>query len=334
MTAQAAIVGTTTWGTTLGIILARNGVRAGILARTPQEEDQLNSRRENRRFLPGVSFPEALSVGSDPEQVIGPADVVILAVPSEHFRRNASWVAPFVSSGTTVVSAAKGLELPNGNRMSQVLQEVLPPAVSENVCVISGPNLAREVAEKKPSATVVASGNEEKAAYVQELLMSPTLRVYTSEDVTGVELGGTLKNIIAIGAGIADGMGMGQNSKSTLITRGLAEMTRLGTAAGAQYLTFAGLAGLGDLVATCYSQLSRNRFTGEQLALGRTWPQIRDIMENVVEGVNTTGAALAMAERLDVEMPIAQVTYRILFEDLPPREAMAELMSRPPHSEW
>ena len=334
MTAQAAIVGTTTWGTTLGIILARNGVRAEILARTPQEEDRLNAQRENRRFLPGVTFPETLSVSSDPEQVIGTADVVILAVPSEHFRRNASWIAPFVSPEATVVSAAKGLELPDGNRMSQVLEEVLPPAVSENVCVISGPNLAREIVEKKPSATVVASGKEEKAAYVQELLMSPALRVYTSEDVTGVELGGTLKNIFAIGAGIADGMGMGQNSKSTLITRGLAEMTRLGTAAGAQYLTFAGLAGLGDLVATCYSPLSRNRFTGEQLAQGRTWPQIRDIMENVVEGVNTTGAALAMAERLDVEMPIAEVTYRILFEDLPPREAMAELMSRPPHSEW
>ena len=196
-----------------------------------------------------------------------------------------------------MVSAAKGLELPDGNRMSQVLHEVLPPAVSRNVCVISGPNLAREVAEERPSATVVASGSEEKAAYVQELLMSPALRVYTSEDVIGVELGGTLKNIIAIGAGIADGMGMGQNSKSTLITRGLAEMARLGTAAGAQYLTFAGLAGLGDLVATCYSPLSRNRFTGEQLAQGRTWPQIRDMMENVVEGVNTTGAALAMAER-------------------------------------
>lgn len=334
MTAQAAIVGTTTWGTTLGIILARNDVRAGILARTPEEENRLNELRENRRFLPGIPFPEALSVGSDPEQVIGSADLVILAVPSEHFRRNATWIAPFVSPGATVVSAAKGLELPNGNRMSQVLQQVLPPSVSENVCVISGPNLAREIADKKPSATVVASGNEERATYVQELLMSPALRVYTSEDVTGVELGGTLKNIIAIGAGIADGMGMGQNSKSTLITRGLAEMTRLGTAAGAQYLTFAGLAGLGDLVATCYSPLSRNRFTGEQLAQGRTWPQIRDIMENVVEGVNTTGAALAMAERLDVEMPIAEVTYRILFEDLPPREAMAELMSRPPHSEW
>ena len=218
--------------------------------------------------------------------------------------------------------------------MSQVLEEELPESVHDGICVLSGPNLAREIAEDKPAATVVAGRNPERAAYVQQLLMSPTFRVYTSDDVIGVELGGTLKNIIALGAGIADGMAMGQNSKSTLITRGLAEITRLGTAAGAQYLTFAGLAGLGDLVATCYSPLSRNRSTGEQLARGRTWPEIRAGMENVVEGVNTTGAALAMAERLQVEMPIAQVTYRILFEDLPPKEAIAELMARPPHSEW
>ena len=334
MTAQAAIVGTTTWGTTLGIILARNNIRATILARTSQEADRLNSYRENRRFLPGIPFPELLSVGSDPGQVLGSADLVMLAVPSEHFRRNARWIAPFVTSGATVVSASKGLELPNGNRMSQILEEELPEESRPGVCVLSGPNLAREIADEKPSATVVAGADGERTAFVQELLISPTFRVYTSDDVIGVELGGTLKNIIALGAGIADGMGMGQNSKSTLITRGLAEMARLGTAAGAQYLTFAGLAGLGDLVATCYSPLSRNRFTGEQLAQGRTWPQIRDIMENVVEGVNTTGAALTMAERLNVEMPIAEVTYRILFEDLPPREAIAELMGRPPHSEW
>jgi glycerol-3-phosphate dehydrogenase (NAD(P)+) len=266
--------------------------------------------------------------------VVGGADLVILAVPSERFRQNVRWIAHALSPDATVVSASKGLELPDAYRMSQILEEELPPSMHEAICVISGPNLAREIAEENPAATVVAGVNEDRTAGVQELLMSPTFRVYTSDDVIGVELGGTLKNIIALGAGISDGLAMGQNSKSTLITRGLAEMTRLGTAAGAQYLTFAGLAGLGDLVATCYSPLSRNRFTGEQLAQGRTWPEIRDRMQNVVEGVNTTGAALAMAARLKVEMPIAEVTYRILFEDLPPREAIAELMGRPPHSEW
>ena len=334
MTSSAAIVGTTTWGTTLALILARNNVPATILARTDAEAERLNAHRENRRFLPGIPFPELLAVDSDPQRVLESADLVILAVPSEHFRRNVRWIAGHLSPQATVVSAAKGLELPDGNRMSQALESELPPALHEGICVLSGPNLAREIAEEKPAATVVAGRSEERAAYVQQLLMSPTFRVYTSEDVVGVELGGTLKNIIALGAGIADGMAMGQNSKSTLITRGLAEMARLGTAAGAQYLTFAGLAGLGDLVATCYSPLSRNRSTGEQLARGRTWPEIRAGMENVVEGVNTTGAALAMADRLGVEMPIAQVTYRILFEDLPPGEAIAELMGRPPHSEW
>lgn len=334
MTATAAIIGTTTWGTTLGLVLARNNVPVTILARTPAEAERLNAERENRRFLPGVPFPDLLRVDDDPARAVGDAELVILAVPSDHFRRNLQWIAGHLSPAATVVSASKGLELPEGHRMSLIMAAELPPELHDGICVLSGPNLAREIAEEKPSATVVAGRNEARAAQVQRLLLSQTFRVYTSDDVVGVELGGTLKNIIALGAGIADGMDLGQNSKSTLITRGLAEMARLGTAAGAQYLTFAGLAGLGDLVATCYSPLSRNRSTGEQLARGRTWPQIREGMQNVVEGVNTTGAALAMARRLNVEMPIAQVTYRILFEDLPPREAIAELMGRPPHSEW
>ncbi len=334
MTTTAAIVGTTTWGTTLGIILARNNIPVTILARTPEEAEGLNTHRENRRFLPGIAFPPRLTATSDPSQALLSANLVILAVPSQHFRRNVQWIAGSLSSRVTVVSASKGLEAPAGNRMSQILEDELPPPARSGICVLSGPNLAREIAEEKPAATVVASAEPDRAAFVQDRLMSPAFRVYTSDDVVGVELGGTLKNIIALGAGIADGLGMGQNSKSTLITRGLAEMARLGIAAGAQYLTFAGLAGLGDLVATCYSPLSRNRSAGEQLAQGRTWPEIRDGMDNVVEGVNTTGAALAMAERLNVELPIARVTYRILFEDLPPREAIAELMARPPHSEW
>ena len=334
MNSTVAIVGTTTWGTTLGIMLARRNIPTTLLARTVEEAERLNADQQNRRFLPGIPFPDRLAVGSDPAPVAGAAGLVILAVPSNHFRRNVQWVAPALSPEATVLSVSKGLELPGGKRMSQILEEELPPALRSHVCVLSGPNLAREIAQEKPAATVVAGRDENQAAYVQELLMSPSFRVYTSDDIIGVELGGTLKNIIALGAGIADGLEMGQNSKSTLITRGLAEMSRLGIAAGAQYLTFAGLAGLGDLVATCYSELSRNRYAGEQLARGRTWPEIRDTMQNVVEGVNTTGAALAMAERLNVELPIARVTYRILFENLPPREAIAELMARPPHSEW
>ena len=334
MDAAATIVGTTTWGTTLGVLLARRKVPVTLLARTTAEAETLNAHRENRRFLPGIPFPDGLRVEGDPEQALAQAALVIFAVPSEHFRRNVGWVAGFLPSGATVVSASKGLELPGGQRMSQILEEELPPPLHPGICVLSGPNLAREIAQQKPAATVVAGREPGRAALAQEMLLSPSFRVYTSDDVVGVELGGTLKNIIALGAGIADGLELGQNSKSTLITRGLTEMARLGLAAGAQYQTFAGLAGLGDLVATCYSQLSRNRYAGEQLARGRSWPEIRESMQNVVEGVNTTGAALAMAERLNVEMPIARVTYRILFEELPPREAISELMGRPPHAEW
>ncbi len=333
MNPTAVIVGGTTWGTTLAVILARRNIPVTLLTRTAEERERLNTDRENRRFLPGVPFPDCLAVSSDPAPAVGPAGLVILAVPSSHFRRNVQVIASHLSPEATVLSCSKGLELPGGKRMSQILEEELPPALGSHICTLSGPNLAREIAQEKPAATVVASKDENQAASVRELLMSPSFRVYTSDDVIGVELGGTLKNIIALGAGIADGLEMGQNSKSTFITRGLAEITRLGVAAGAQPLTFAGLAGLGDLVATCYSPLSRNRHVGEQLGRGRRWPEIREGMQNVVEGVNTTGAALAMAEGLAVEMPIAQVTYRVLFEDLSPREAVASLMERPPNTE-
>ena len=333
MNSAAAIIGTTTWGTTLGVILARRHIPVTLMARTVEEAAQLNSARENRRFLPGIPFPDCLTVDHDAARGVAPAKLVILAVPSDRFRRNVQQVAAILSPEATILSVSKGLELAAGKRMSQVLEEELPPPLRPNICVMSGPNLALEVAQEKPSATVVAGKDGKKTAYVQELLMSSSFRVYTSDDVTGVEMGGTLKNIIALGAGISDGLDLGQNSKSAFITRGLAEITRLGIAAGAQPTTFAGLAGLGDLVATCYSKLSRNRYVGEQLTQGRTWPEIRAGMQNVVEGVNTTGAALAMAEKLNVEMPIAHATYRVLFEDLPPREAIAELMGRPPHSE-
>lgn len=333
MDAAIAIVGATTWGTTLGIILARRRIPVTLLARTAAEAGQLETDRENRRFLPDLPFPPALTVSADPADAIPPAGLVILAVPSDHFRRNLQHIAAQLSPDAVLLSAAKGLELPGGQRMSQILTEELPPARHRSICVLSGPNLAREIAAEKPAATVVA-GPDAATAYVQELLLSPSFRVYTSADVVGVELGGTLKNIIALGAGIADGLELGANSKSTFISRGLAEMTRLGVAAEASPATFAGLAGLGDLVATCYSPLSRNRYVGEQLGRGRSWLEIRDSMQNVVEGVNATGAALQLAAALEVEMPIAQATYRVLFEKLPPREAVAQLMARPANTEW
>ena len=333
MTQKVAIIGATTWGTTLGIILARNKVPVSLWARTQEEAAELNSKRRNRRFLPNVPFPKTLTVTSDVEEAVTPADLVIIAVPSHQFRHNIQRIRDGIAPGAIILSAAKGLELPAGDRMSQVLQQELPLRFHSSICVLSGPNLAHEIVLGKPSSTVIASNDSTKAAQAQSILMSGSFRVYTSDDVIGVELGGALKNIIALGAGIADGMEAGDNAKSTFITRGLAEITRLGVAAGAHPQTFAGLAGLGDLIATCNSRLSRNHYVGEQLAQGRTWPEIQKSMDNVAEGVNSTCAALGMAARLEVEMPIAQVTYRVLFEGLSIREAAAELMGRPARSE-
>jgi len=330
---KVAIIGTTTWGTTLGVILARKGVSVSLLTRTAEEAAELSTQRRNPRFLSDVPFPESLDISSDIEDVVAPAGLVVIAVPSHNFRNNIRSIRDGLAPDATILSATKGLELPTGKRMSEVLQDELPPKLHSNICVLSGPNLAHEIIQGKLSSTVIASHDLSRAEQAQSTMMSSSFRIYTSDDVIGVELGGALKNIISLGAGIADGMQAGDNGKSAFITRGLAEITRLGVAAGAQPMTFAGLAGLGDLIATCTSRLSRNRYVGEQLALGRTWSEIQQSMNNVAEGINTTGAALNMASRLGVEMPITQVTYRVLFEGLSPKEAAAELMGRPARSE-
>ena len=333
MTEKVVIVGPTTWGTTLGIVLARNGVSVTILARTPAEADQLNAQRCNQRFLPDAPFPDGLRVAGDARETLSPASLVIIAVPSHRLRDNIRSIRDHLSPGATILSASKGLELPQGKRMCQVLEEELLGSFHSGICALSGPNLAQEIVDGKLSSAVVAGPDSTRTQRVQATLTSSSFRVYTSSDVVGVEMGGALKNIVGIGAGIADGLGMGANGKAAFITRGLAEISRLGVAAGAQVQTFAGLAGLGDLVATCISPLSRNRYVGEQLALGRSWEQIQQSMNNVAEGVNTTSAALAVASGLNVEMPIAQVTYRVLFDGLSPREAAAQLMERPARPE-
>ena len=331
---KVAVIGTTTWGTTLGIIIARKNIPVAMLARTPRESGELESQRQNSRFLPGVEFPESLRVSHDPEEALYGAGMVILAVPSGSFRDNVRRFQGAIDSRAIVLSASKGLEMETGKRMSQVLAEELPSGDRSRICVLSGPNLAMEVAEGKPASTVVASRQPGVAVESRKVLMSPSFRVYTNEDIIGVELGGALKNVITLGAGICDGLGYGDNGKAAFITRGLAEITRLGVAAGASPITFAGLAGLGDLVATCASSLSRNHFVGQQLADGKSLEDILSSMNNVVEGVYTTVAALKMAERLGVEVPIARATHQVLFEGLEPRQAVAELMGRPPRAEW
>ena len=332
--ARVAVIGATTWGTALGIILARNGIPVDLVVRNEQESDLLGSQRENARFLPGVAFPDAMSVTASISDSVPPAQMLVLAVPSPTLRQNLEAVRDSITPGAVLLNAAKGLEWPDGKRMSRVMEESLPPHLHHGICTLSGPNFAREIVDGKIASTVVAGRDAAMTEHAQAVLMSPSFRVYTSDDVTGVELGGALKNIIALGAGIADGLNIGDNGKAAFITRGLAEITRLGIAAGAHPLTFAGLAGLGDLIATCASRLSRNRYVGEQLAQGRSWPEIRDSMNNVAEGVNTTRSALAMAAELNVELPITQATHRVLFEGLSPRDAIVELMERPPRSEW
>ena len=314
--------------------MARQRVPVTLLARNSAESQLLTSERRNSRFLPEASFPDQLQVTDEPAHALASAGMVVLAVPSHRLRQNIRQLAPHLAAGTTVVSAAKGLELPSGSRMSQVLEEEISPALHKWICALSGPNLAKEIVQGKPASSVVAGRDREATERAQTLLSSNLFRVYTSGDLVGVELGGTLKNIVALGAGICDGLDVGENAKAALVTRGLAEITRLGVAAGAEPRTFFGLAGLGDVIATCASRFSRNRYVGEQLGRGRSWTEIRESMDNVAEGVNATEAALMVAERLGVEMPITEITYRVLHEGLPPGEAAAELMKRPARSEW
>ncbi len=328
-----AVVGTTSWGGTLALILARRGIDVRLLSRTESEAQRLASDGELGARLPGHSFPSSLRVTEDWAEGMDGAAFVLFAVPSHTLRDNARRAAPHVPAGAIVMSACKGLEQGTFKRMSVVLAEELPGAAA-TLCALSGPNLAREVVRGMPCATVVASGSPDAAAAAQRLFNSPTFRVYTNTDVIGTELGGALKNVMAIGAGICDGMALGDNAKAAFVTRGLAEMVRLGVAAGAQAATFAGTAGFGDLIATCYSNLSRNNRVGLALAEGRTLEEaIESLGGQVAEGVGTTSAALEMAHALGVEAPIAAATARVLFDGASPQDALLELMARAPRQE-
>ena len=330
---RIVVVGTTTWGTTLGIIIARNGSLVTVLARTDDEAQEMSFSKRNNRFLPGVDFPNGLQISSDISKVMVECKLVIFAVPSITLRQNIRLVKDYIDESMIVVSATKGLEQSTGKRMSQVLIDELQGRCQQNIAVISGPNLAAEIIDGHPTSTVVAAYDHKVAMIVQGILMNSKMRVYTSKDVAGIEFGGALKNIIALGAGISDGLGYGDNTKSALMTRGLSEITRLGVAAGADPQTFAGLAGVGDLIATCNSKLSRNYSVGVQLAKGISLEDILLGMDNVVESVHTTFAALSIARSLGIDMPLTQSIYRVLYENVDPRQAVLELMGRPPKPE-
>ena len=331
--ANIGVVGTGTWGTTLAIIMARQAHNVRLWTRTEDEAEQLRSKGQHARFVPGVPFPDSLTVTASASEAFSEADLVIVAVPSRSFRENVRNIRGSLSNSAIVVSCTKGLEFATGKRMSQILEEELPASLQAGICALAGPNLAREVVEERPASTVVASKNPDAAKTAQAIINSPRFRVYTNDDIVGVELGGALKNIIALGAGACDGLRLGDNAKAGFLTRGLAEIARLSMAAGANPMTLAGLAGMGDLIATCSSPLSRNHYFGEQLAKGKTLEEIRASMNNVAEGVDTTAAAVKLAEKLGVEMPITQATYSVLFDGVAVSEVINQLLGRAPRPE-
>ncbi|MFC2011229.1 NAD(P)H-dependent glycerol-3-phosphate dehydrogenase [Chloroflexota bacterium] len=324
---KVAIVGTTSWGITLGVVLAHKGLEVKLWARTEQEATETRNAGPNPALVLGVNFPPQLSITSSIEEALAGAEAVILVVPSQSMWQNIKLVAEHLDESMLIVSAAKGLEIGSSRRMSQVIADEIEPRFQSNICVLSGPNLSQEVYDNLPAATVVAAEDEVIARKAQKLLTTPNLCVYTNTDVIGVELGGALKNIIALGAGMADGLNYGDNAKATLITRGLTEMTALGVALGANPLTFSGLTGLGDLIATCASPLSRNHYLGTELVKGRKLKEITGSMTGVAEGVSTTLVVWNLAQQMGLEMPITEAIHRVLYEGADIRQTAVELMT-------
>jgi glycerol-3-phosphate dehydrogenase (NAD(P)+) len=330
---RITVVGTGAWGTALAAMLANEGRQVSLYARSEEEALALRASHENKRFLPDVVLPESLTITSSLEQALDSCAMLMLVVPAQTMRDNVQRVRPFVQEGTVVLSAAKGLETETGLRMSEVVAEELGRSVEESICALSGPNLSHEIVGGLPSGTVIASRDDSVAEFARDLVMTTRFRVYTHDDLVGVELAGALKIIIALGAGAADELGYGENAKAIFMTRGLAEITRLGVAAGANPLTFSGLAGVGDLICTCASRQSRNHYVGEQLAKGRSLREIQKSMTMVAEGVNTTKAAVKLARRYEVEMPITELIYEVLFEGKDIQQAIRELLVRDPKRE-
>lgn len=329
---SVGVIGSGAWGTTLARLLASKDIDTTLWEHNPDRASLMQKQRENSLFLPGFRFPEALQVTSDIAQAVRAKDVLLLVTPSQRLRENLRLLASRLGPQTLLVNASKGIEVGTLKRMTEIVCEELPGA-RQRLAALSGPNLSREVADEKPTAAVVAAYLPEVALRVRSVLTTAHFRVYNSDDVIGVELGGALKNIIAIGAGFNDGMGYGENAKAAFITRGLAEISRLGIAAGANPLTFSGLAGMGDLIATCASPLSRNQQLGRRLAAGEKLEGILASTHSVAEGVFTTRAALKLAAHYSVEMPITRQLGLVLFEGLDPRKAVPELMMRDPKHE-
>jgi len=324
---RAAVFGTGSWGTAFAKVLADAGTDVVLWARRPEVAETVRTTRENPDYLPGIRLPEHVTATADAREALGGADLVVLAVPSQSLRENLAAWAPHLPPGAPLVSLMKGVELGTTKRMSEVIAEVADVPVSQ-VAVVTGPNLAREIAEGQPAASVVACADLETATWLQKACHAPYFRPYTNTDVVGCELGGAVKNVIALVVGIAAGMGFGDNTKASLITRGLAETARLGMAMGADPMTFAGLAGLGDLVATCSSPLSRNRTFGERLGRGETLEEVVAATRQTAEGVKSCRPILELAQRHGVDVPLTEAAVAVIFEGMRPAEGVQLIMQR------
>ncbi len=320
-----AVIGSGGWGTAIASLLARNGHKVILWSYLQEESDALSADRENKRFLPGVKLPDNISYTASLEEAAKDAEIMVMVTPSQALAATAKNLSPFVKPGTIVVSASKGLEQNTQKRLSQVIQEAISQA---KVAVMSGPSHAEEVGRELPTTNVVACDDPAVTALLQDVMMNDTFRVYAGQDMVGVELGGALKNVIALCAGISDGIGLGDNAKAALMTRGMAEISRLGVALGADPLTFLGLSGMGDLIVTCTSMHSRNRRAGILIGQGMSPEKAIEEVKMVVEGFYATKAAYALAQKANVEMPIVEKAYGVLFEGKDPKEAVMSLMVR------
>jgi glycerol-3-phosphate dehydrogenase (NAD(P)+) len=329
---RAAVLGAGSWGTTFAKVLADAGCEVTLHARRPELAKAITEDGENRDYLPGVRLPAGVRATADPAEALDDAGVVVLAVPSQSLRENLRDWTPLLPPDASLLSLMKGIELGTSKRMSEVICEVTGAGV-DRVAALSGPNLAREIAEEQPAATVIGCPDTARAEALQAACRTPYLRPYTNPDLVGCELGGAVKNVIALAVGMMEGLGFGDNTRASLITRGLAETARLGLALGAEMATFAGLAGLGDLVATCSSPLSRNRTFGEKLGRGMSLAQVQQSTRQTAEGVKSCRSVLDLARAHGVDVPITEAVVRVCHEGESPARMVREIMSREAKSE-
>ena len=325
---RVAVLGAGSWGTTLAILLNQNSHQVTLWSHRADHSQEMISTRENTQLLPGITIPTEVSITSDIEAAVANAEMIVAAVPAQFLRSAAQRLKSHKFAEVTIVNVAKGIENDSLMTMSEVLVDVLPTVKREKIATLSGPSFAEEVSKHIPTAVVMASSNLQTAKLAQQVFMTPYFRVYSSEDIRGAELAGSVKNVIAIGAGVADGAGFGDNTKAAIMTRATAELARLGNCLGANPKTFAGLSGIGDLIATCMSKHSRNRHVGEEIGRGRKLKDVLAGMVMVAEGVATTQSVHDLAKKFMVELPIVNEVHQILFEDKDPIKATDDLMTR------